>query len=296
MPSRKPSKHYFVITVDVDGWSSLLSFYSVNHDPSEANAQVNVEEGISKLLSLFNKHNIQATFFVTGDMARKHSNNIVDDISREGHEVACHGLLHKKNECLIGLNEQRLRIGEATRIIETKTGVCPVGFRAPCLRSNKDTFTVLMENGYIYDSSIIPTFIPGYYGHLNLKFKPYWVSSNSYSVENYKKILELPVSVNPLLPLPLSAGWMRNLGLSWVKFGIKTNLLFRNPVIFYIHPRDVLSLPRVEGVPSYVYRNVGSKSIEMMDHLLSYARSLNAVFVRAVDLAILMRKMSKSKC
>jgi len=276
--------HCFVMTVDVDGWSSLLRFYGVDHSASQADAQVNVETGVSRLLNLFEKHGILATFFVTGEMAGRHPGT-VEVIDKKGHEVACHGLFHWKNECLLERIEQERRIEKATGIIEKITGNRPVGFRAPCLKANRDTFNILSENGYLYDSSIIPTFIPGYYGYLNPNFQPYWFSLNSPNKQEPKILLEIPVSVNPLLFIPLSAAWMRNLGARWVKFGTKMNFALRNPVVFYIHPRDVLSLPRVKGVPWHLYRNVGFSTIKMLDEVIRYASTLGAVFVRAADLA-----------
>lgn len=54
--------HRFVMSV-VDGWSSLLRFYSIDHDPSGADRQVDVEDGIEKLLNLFEKHEVKTTFF-----------------------------------------------------------------------------------------------------------------------------------------------------------------------------------------------------------------------------------------
>lgn len=285
--SSKSLTHYFVMTVDVDGWSSLLSFYAVDHDSSQADAQVNVKAGIFRLLDLFEKHNILATFFVTGEMARKHS-KVVRAIRQKGHEVACHGLIHGKNECLLSRIDQKRRIEEATSIIKEKIGVRPVGFRAPCLRANTDTMAVLLENDYLYDSSLIPTFIPGYYGHLNSSLRPYRLSLNFSDKGRTDELLEIPVSVNPIIPFPLSAAWMRNLGFSWVKFGVKMNFFFGNPVVFYVHPRDVLSLPKVKGVPWHVYRNVGFSAVKMLDGIIKYVKSLEAVFVRAVDLAVMM--------
>jgi hypothetical protein len=276
------------MTVDVDGWSSLLRFYGVDHDPIEADIQVSEEDGASRLLDLFEKHRISATFFVPGDIARMHP-NMVRLIHQRGHEVACHGLLHLKNEFLLERGEQESRIKQATGIIERIIGVRPVGFRAPCLRANRDTLKILAENGYLYDSSFIPTFIPGYYGNMNLNFKPYWVSFNSAHDKSHKTLLEMPVSVNPLFPIPLSAAWMRNLGCTWVRFGMKMNFLLGNPVVFYVHPRDVLSLPRVEGVPWHLYRNVGLSTIEILDEIITYAKTLGASFYKAVDLALALQ-------
>lgn len=274
----------FVMTVDVDGWSSLLRFYSIDHDPLEADLQVSVEDGILRLLQLFEKHKITATFFVTGEMAQKHS-GAIRKVYRKGHEVACHGLTHEKNECLLDERSQRWRVKEATRIIEEKTGLRPGGFRAPCLRANESTLGILDELGYVYDSSVIPTFIPGYYGFLNAPLEPYYPSASSIKSRGSYKVLEIPVSVNPVFPLPLSAAWTRNLGSSWVKFGIKMNFVLGNPVVFYVHPRDVVSLPKVKGVPWHLYRNVGDPTITMLDGIISYAKDSGASFVRAIDFA-----------
>ena len=270
----------FIMSVDVDGWSSLLKFYSVNHEPSKADLQVSVEDGISRLLRLFEQHKIKTTFFVTGEMAQKHS-EAIKMVRLFGHEIACHGLTHGKNECLLDRKEQERRIREATRIIEKNIGYRPRGFRAPCLRANKTTLEILDSCGYLYDSSIITTFIPGYYGTPFAPPNPY----HPLSSEGSYKLLEIPISVNPLIPLPLSGGWMRNLGLSWVKFGIKINFILGRIVLFYIHPRDVIPLPFVKGIPRHLYRNLGNQCIIMLDNIIKYAKVFGAKFKRAIDFA-----------
>ena len=277
----------FMMTVDVDGWSSLLRFYSVDHDPLEADLQVSVEEGVDKLLELFQRHEIKATFFVTGEMAKLHPLSI-RGICEEGHEVACHGLTHDKNEFLAVETDQRYRIKAATGVIEDVAGVKPVGFRAPCLRANRITLRILEEEGYLYDSSVVPTFVPGYYGLLFAPMKPYHPSHLRLDREGSLRILEIPVSVNPISPLPLSAAWMRHLGLIWVKFGIKMNFALRRPVVFYVHPRDVLALPKMDGVPWHLYRNVGAQALKMLDGITELVKKNGGRFVRAMDFAYIM--------
>jgi len=270
------------MTVDVDGWSSLLSFYSVDHDPLLAALQVSVEEGVLRLLNLFEKHEIKATFFVPGRIAEENP-SVVRKIYRTGHEVACHGLTHEKNEFLRDEFHQRNNIEEATRIIEGISGTSPIGFRAPCLRANETTMAILGEYGYFYDSSVLPFFVPGYYGLSGAPLRPYHPSLLSLKKEGLHRLLEIPISINPIIRLPLSAAWMRNLGLCWVKFGVKMNFRFGNPVVFYVHPRDVVSLPRVRRVPSHVYRNVGDPTLEMLSHIIRYGKSLGLRFTRADD-------------
>lgn len=272
------------MTVDVDGWSSLLSFYSVRHDPSEADLQVRTEKGILRLLELFREVEVKTTFFVTGRMAQRHA-SVLKEVRNDGHEIACHGLSHLKNEFLGEEHEQRRRIEKSTRIIEDSIGERPQGFRAPCLRVNEATLRSLEKSGYIYDSSVVSTFIPGYYGFLAAPSRPYHPSFSRVTDRGSASLIEIPISVNPFLPLPLSAAWLRNLGSSWAKLGIKANFAIGTPVVLYVHPRDVLSLPRVNGVPWHLYRNVGSAMVEMLTDVIGYAKRSRAKFLRAVDLA-----------
>jgi peptidoglycan/xylan/chitin deacetylase (PgdA/CDA1 family) len=272
------SAHRFIMSVDVDGWPSLLRFYSVEHDVSVAERQVNVEEGIDKLLNLFEEKGVRATFFVTGEMGQRHPIK-VGEIAKKGHEVACHGFLHERDECLLSAEQQKSRIEKAMTIIGDATGQRPTGFRAPCLRANNTTLEILCRMGFLYDSSYLPMLIPGHYGSLSLKRRPY------YFVSKWGKILEIPISTNPIFPLPLSASWMRNLGPSHVKLGIKMLFGLGYPVMLYIHPRDVLNLPPTQGVPWHLYRNTGSRSIEMLDEILSYVEQLGGRILRAIDFA-----------
>jgi peptidoglycan/xylan/chitin deacetylase (PgdA/CDA1 family) len=233
---------------------------------------------------LFGKHGIPATFFVPGEVTQNHA-DMLKTIFLKGHEIACHGLNHDKNECLLDEVAQRRNIEYATMLIHEKAGVRPKGFRAPCLRINEITFRILDDLGYVYDSSILPTYIPGYYGHPSARSKPYYLFNGSNDELNSSKLLEIPVSVNPAVPLPLSAAWMRNLGLSWVKLGVKMNFAFGNPVVFYVHPRDVVTLPRMKGIPWHLYKNTGFQMVAMLDKLIGYAKSLNTRFVKARDFA-----------
>lgn len=277
-------RKYFIMTVDVDGWASLLNFYNVKNDPDISDSQVDEECGVSRLLDLFGDNEIFATFFVPGEIARRHP-EMVKEIHREGHEVACHGLMHLKDECLLERFEQEKTIEQATHIIERITGARPLGFRAPCLRANMNTLRILYNRGYLYDSSMISTFIPGYYGDFAARSDLHWISLDTPAGKNEKALLEIPVSVNPILHIPLSAAWMRNFGTAWTKFGVRMSLYQHNVAVLYVHPRDVLQLPRIEKIPWHVYRNTGSSTLRALDAVIQQAKSLGASFSRAVDVA-----------
>jgi hypothetical protein len=271
---------FFMMTVDVDSWSSLLNFYSVNHVRDTKEESIGVDEGLERLLSIFDDYGIKATLFVPAEVCSNHS-AIINQARKNGHEVACHGLSHDKNEFLGQPEEQKRRIELATDIILKCIGARPVGFRAPVLRIRHRTLRALAALDYVYDSSVVPTFVPGYYGFVNAPMKPYRAFFQDSNKVGERGILELPVSVNPIIRLPLSASWMRNLGSCWVKKGISLNFSLGNPIMFYIHPRDVVNLPRRAGVPWHVYRNTGDRAIRMLNEMIRHVEKLGAIFVTA---------------
>jgi peptidoglycan-N-acetylglucosamine deacetylase len=52
------------------------------------------EKGRPKLLNLFKKEGIKATFFVTGMMAKQYP-DLIHRILEEGYELGCHGYTHE---------------------------------------------------------------------------------------------------------------------------------------------------------------------------------------------------------
>jgi peptidoglycan-N-acetylglucosamine deacetylase len=102
------------------------------------------------MLELLAKHNVQATFFVTGVAAERFP-NLIAEISQR-HEVSCHGYEHERFDRLAA-GEQRWRIEKATGILQKVTGGRPPGFRAPNFKFTAQTLTMVEQLGYIYDAS-----------------------------------------------------------------------------------------------------------------------------------------------
>lgn len=256
----------FIMTVDVD-------------PPSPSNPRIDIEKGVKGLVELFDNHQIDATFFVTATIAQKFP-KAIEELCARNHEIACHGLDHVGYECLRSKEEQRQRIRLATDIIMSATGQKPWGFRAPGFKLNRASFEVLQENGYVYDSSFVPTYVPGAYGHPLTPLRPYFL--NNSPKQKSTSLIELPVSVNPLIPLPLGGAWMRNLGLWWTKMGVKVNFVFGHLVVFYVHPKDVIYSAMEPWAPWYYYRNIRF-GMEMLDDLIKYVKKVYGHFRRAID-------------
>lgn len=257
---------YFIMTVDVDP-----------PIPSNPNQDI-VKDGVSSLLMLFKKYDVKATFFVPAVVAENFP-VVMKKILKQKHEIACHGLKHDPKETTSGLGEELKIIKAATEIIYSATGFRPFGFRAPLFRINESCWMALQKNGYIYDSSMVCY-------HLYLKNKifshrrPFPLSIPKLSGNH--SLLEIPVSANPFFLFPLGGAYFRILGSGWSKVGVKLNFVFRNPVVFYIHPKDVD--PRTRGRSWWGYRNT-SNCMKMLEEIIEYTKRSGAKFTTAYDLA-----------
>lgn len=265
----------FAITVDVDppippSYGSMF-----------------IEYGIEVFLKLFDKHKIKATFFVPAVVAEKFPTNI-KEIVKKGHEVACHGLRHDKQEATLSVSKQIQLIKTATETIQSIIGSRPLGFRAPLFNINKNCWIALQKNDYMYDSSIVCS--PFFNGKYKNPFftKPFPLPISKENKDH--SLIEVPVSVNPFLPFPLGGAYFRILGARWCKFGLKINFLYGNPIVFYIHPKD--AIPRSWGVSWWWYRNTYD-CIKMFEEIIDYAKRCGAKFMKTYEVAILYKNICR---
>lgn len=116
-----------------------------------------VEANTERLLELLAKSGVRATFFVLGWLAERYP-SLVRRIASGGHEIASHGYGH---ELITGQTSVAFRedIRKAKDILESILSGPVLGYRAPSFSITKDTMwatQILVEEGYIYDSSIFP--------------------------------------------------------------------------------------------------------------------------------------------
>jgi peptidoglycan-N-acetylglucosamine deacetylase len=109
-----------------------------------------VRRGIPRMLEIFQRHAVPATFFVPGYDAER-SPETVRRIIDAGHEVAAHGYLHESFDLTLEEEDELLR--RAHTILTDLAGIAPVGWRSPGSKKSTRTLAVLRDLGYIYDSS-----------------------------------------------------------------------------------------------------------------------------------------------
>ena len=115
-----------------------------------AAGRYSARRGVPRMLEIFERHGVPATFFVPGYDAEQNP-ELVQSIVEHGHEVAAHGYLHESFE--VPLDEEERLLKRSHQILTEMTGIAPVGWRSPGGKKSTRTLAVLQELGYVYDSS-----------------------------------------------------------------------------------------------------------------------------------------------
>ena len=104
------------------------------------------DEDLDDILSILKKHNVKATFFVTGDWATRYP-EAIKKIHNNGHDLGNHGANHKHMTAL-NRNEMLQEIEGCHTIIKTMTGEDMVLFRAPYGDYNESVILAAKAKNY----------------------------------------------------------------------------------------------------------------------------------------------------
>jgi len=223
------------------------------------------ESSLPRFLQLFEAFGIKATFFVVGkDLLSDSKVGLLKEVVNNGHEIANHTMTHREGFSFLSFNEKRREIEDAEHIIQDKLGVTPKGFRTPSNDVDNEVLKILEDRGYLYDSSLMPTF----YGPLikRLKFgalkiprkdhylgrfqyglsplAPYHPSNERIWKKGTMKIIEVPITTMPLLRFPFHASfnfaaYHFGFGCGLFKLGYALLSLTGLPLNFVFHTNEL---------------------------------------------------------
>jgi peptidoglycan/xylan/chitin deacetylase (PgdA/CDA1 family) len=101
---------------------------------------------------------VRATFFCPGFTAERYP-DLLRRVRDEGHEIAHHGYLH---ESVAGMTvaQEATMIDKGLDALEKVLGQRPVGYRAPMWETTYATAGLLLDRGFLYDSSLMDGEMP----------------------------------------------------------------------------------------------------------------------------------------
>ena len=232
-----------------------------------------VINGIGKILDLLRKNDTSATFFVVGELL-EFEPEILDKILENGHEIGFHTMYHTRLNDFNSKEQFSNELKKFSKLTNNKSK----GFRAPTFSLDSSTswaVEALVENNYLYDSSVVPA-KSSMYGHPNAQENPYKISRESIeSQDENGKLMEYPLLVTKFLGKKVPAGggfFLRTLPMRIIKNAIKEYEKREIPATFYIHSWELTPefMPRIRLSKKdnfITYHNI-EKAYEKMEEII----------------------------
>lgn len=165
-----------LLTFDFDAESLWLA-YGRDTPTYLSRGEYGARVGVPRILSLLDRYNIRATFFIPGLTAERHP-QVVQEIHARGHEIGHHGYRHE-GPTELTLEEERAALEQGFASLEKVMGQRPKGYRSPDWDLSHNSIRLFHEYGFLYDSSMMAS-----------DFHPYRLKLDEAEID----LVELPVS------------------------------------------------------------------------------------------------------
>jgi len=249
-----------MMTVDVEDYFQVEAFFGVIERKDWGSYACRVEQNTDQILSMFHSTGAKATFFTLGWVAKRYP-ALIRRIVENGHEVASHGLEHRRADSQTH-SEFLSDLKGSKSLLEDVSGVAINGYRAASFsitRKNLWALDAIAEAGYKYSSSIYP------------------IRHDRYGIPDAPRFAFKPFAKSDFLEIPITSfkiggtnlpcgggGFFRLLPYWWSSFQLrKVRSAGAGPCMFYFHPWEIdPEQPRIRNAPIVSrfrhYTNLGS--------------------------------------
>ncbi len=300
-----------LITNDVETTSIL------NHKLRDKTGEYVLKQGMPRLLDLYDKYGVKATFFYTGHIAKLYP-DVVRMAHERGHEVGSHGLTHEVSKAfdVLSPEEQLSHLKQSKQILEDIIGEEVVSFRAPAARVDKKFPLIMQEAGFKVDSSVSSQRLDMMFSFGALKKlhwltaprKAYFTQTDNIFRRGDSEVLEAPISA---MGFPYIGTFMR------IAPGVNRltrRMLFWETLcngrqfVFLTHPNEFIDedqetteiARRGSNYISYLLgdvirhklkvKNLGEKALPIYERELSFFKDKKFQFLTCKDLYDLKHK------
>jgi hypothetical protein len=269
------------------------------------------------VLNVLDGLNLRITFFIVGqDAALEKNREMLRLITMRGHSVGNHSYSHDSWLHLFPKEKIAAEINGAHDLITSVTGQQPIGFRGPGFCSSCAILDLLVERGYRYDASILPTWL-GPVGRLYYFWKSdltkeekkqrkelfgKWseglrpVKAFTSVLPSGKSIIEIPVTTIPLLKVPFHLSYLLYLSRfspaimhAYLTVAIQLCKITRTSPSFLLHPLDLIGGDQIRDLK--FFPGMDLPSAKKTEVFTSVIRRLQANF-DLVDLNSFSQRVS----
>ncbi|MBI3892641.1 MAG: polysaccharide deacetylase family protein [Candidatus Wallbacteria bacterium] len=260
------------LSLDLD---NLWCYLKVHGDPEWQKLPSYLESAVPRLLRFFAERELRPTVFVVGHDCQVDANRkALAELGSSGLEIANHSFHHEPWLHLMTPGEIEEEIATAEAGIENATGVRPRAFRGPGYSLSEATLGVLVKRGYLYDASILPSFLgplarayyffhsqlgaadrrrrSGLFGDVRqglLPLRPFrWEVPGG-------SLLELPITTLPLLRIPFHISYLLYLSTispaaarAYFRLALRTCDAAGLGPSLLLHPLDLLGGDELRGL------------------------------------------------
>lgn len=233
-PPPEPVTVTNVLTINVKEWFQTAAASEVIKFSHWSKYERRIERGLHLILGLLQKHNVKATFFVLGIVAREFP-ELVKLIVKEGHEVGTMGYFNRRIHD-IPPKEYINELEMSLTLLKSLTNKDVELHRAPEWSITTHTtwvFEVLKTYGIKYDSSIYPV-KTSFYGIEKAPRVPYII--------NPMKIIEFPPTTYRFAGKNLAmfgGPYLRILPYSLISLAFNSINQDETPVMVHVSPWEI---------------------------------------------------------
>jgi hypothetical protein len=258
------------ISLDLD---NQWSYMKTHGDPGWQEFPSYLDIFIPHVLDILDQLDRKITFFIVGqDAALEENREILKLLTDRGHEVGNHSYHHEPWLHLYQKDKLKRDILDAEDHIYRATAQKPMGFRGPGFAWSPMLFEVLAEIDYLYDASILPTYLGplgriyyfwksdlneeekaqrkklyGTFAEGRRPIKPY-----NWQLLNGERILEIPITTVPFFKTPFHLSYLLYLSrfstllmFFYLRVAMSLCRITQITPSFLLHPLDLLTNEQV---------------------------------------------------
>lgn len=241
------------LSVDVEDYFQVSGFAERIAPSQWPSFEPRVERNTERVLELFGRKRVRATFFVLGWIAERFP-ALVRRIADAGHEIGCHGYSHRLiyNQYPAHFHRETRR---ARELLEDIVGAPVRGYRAASYSITKRSLwalDILAREGFTYDSSVVPA-LHDRYGIPGSNPQPHVLSTA------YGDLVEFPPTTMRFMTtrIPIGGGgYFRLYPYRFTAWALRRANRTAGPFMFYLHPWEIdPGQPRIRAHPNAYLRH-----------------------------------------